>query len=118
MTNKLRTGAEVAVDIMQQQGVDYIFGLPDDAAFAKSGRNVDFTHMNIIASGEKDTLDQILKQLNKLVDISDTTITIQGWPITKNRWNRKNVRIPWYYRSNQDGQGFDGYWGRAHSICR
>ena len=28
MTKKLRTGAEVVVDIIQQQGVDYIFGLP------------------------------------------------------------------------------------------
>lgn len=28
MTKKLRTGAEIIVDIIQQQGVEYIFGLP------------------------------------------------------------------------------------------
>ncbi len=32
MAKKMRTGAEVAVDIMQQQDVDYIFGLPGGAA--------------------------------------------------------------------------------------
>ena len=32
MTEKLRTGAEVAVDIMKQHGVEYIFGLPGGAA--------------------------------------------------------------------------------------
>ena len=28
MTKNLRTGAEIIVDIIQQQGVEYIFGLP------------------------------------------------------------------------------------------
>ena len=31
MTKKLRTGAEIVVDIIQQQGVEYIFGLPGGA---------------------------------------------------------------------------------------
>lgn len=48
--------------------------------FARRGYNIDslvvsqshdpaFSHMNIVASGDKQTLDQILKQLNKLVDV-------------------------------------------------
>ncbi len=40
-----------------------------DSLVTSPARNSDFSHMNIIASGEKETLDQILKQLNKLVDI-------------------------------------------------
>ena len=31
MTKKLRTGAEIVVDVIQQQGVEYIFGLPGGA---------------------------------------------------------------------------------------
>lgn len=48
--------------------------------FARRGFNIDslvvseahdprFSQMNIVASGDKKTLDQILKQLNKLVDV-------------------------------------------------
>ncbi|TFH03771.1 MAG: acetolactate synthase small subunit [Spirochaetales bacterium] len=48
--------------------------------FARRGYNIDslvvspsadpdFSTMNIVASGDKKTLDQILKQLNKLVDV-------------------------------------------------
>ncbi len=48
--------------------------------FARRGYNIDslvvsqghdpaFSHMNIVATGDERTLDQILKQLNKLVDI-------------------------------------------------
>ena len=48
--------------------------------FAKRGYNIDslvvstaedprFSRMNIVASGDKKTLEQILKQLNKLVDV-------------------------------------------------
>jgi acetolactate synthase-1/3 small subunit len=40
-----------------------------DSVVVSPSRNTDFSHMNIIASGDKDTLDQILKQLNKLVDV-------------------------------------------------
>jgi len=40
-----------------------------DSVVASPARNPDFTHMNIVASGERETLDQILKQLNKLVDV-------------------------------------------------
>jgi len=40
-----------------------------DSLVTSPARNPDFSHMNIIASGEKETLDQILKQLNKLVDV-------------------------------------------------
>jgi len=40
-----------------------------DSLVTSPARNEDFSHMNIIASGEKETLDQILKQLNKLVDV-------------------------------------------------
>ncbi|MBI9104388.1 MAG: acetolactate synthase small subunit [Spirochaetales bacterium] len=40
-----------------------------DSIVASPARNTDFSHMNIIASGERETLDQILKQLNKLVDV-------------------------------------------------
>ena len=48
--------------------------------FARRGYNIDslvvseahdpaFSHMNIVASGDERTLDQIIKQLNKLVDV-------------------------------------------------
>jgi acetolactate synthase-1/3 small subunit len=48
--------------------------------FARRGYNIDslvvsqghdpaFSHMNIVATGDEQTLDQILKQLNKLVDV-------------------------------------------------
>jgi len=48
--------------------------------FARRGFNIDsivaspahdpaFSHMNIVASGDEKTLEQILKQLNKLVDV-------------------------------------------------
>ena len=40
-----------------------------DSIVASPARNPDFSHMNIIASGDRETLDQILKQLNKLVDV-------------------------------------------------
>ncbi len=40
-----------------------------DSLVTSPARDADFSHMNIIASGEKETLDQILKQLNKLVDV-------------------------------------------------
>ena len=40
-----------------------------DSLVTSPAKNKDFSHMNIIASGEKETLDQILKQLNKLVDV-------------------------------------------------
>ncbi len=40
-----------------------------DSLVVSPARNIDFSHMNIIASGERETLDQILKQLNKLVDV-------------------------------------------------
>ena len=40
-----------------------------DSLVTSPARNPDFSHMNIIASGDDETLDQILKQLNKLVDV-------------------------------------------------
>jgi len=40
-----------------------------DSLVTSPAKNTDFSHMNIIASGDKETLDQILKQLNKLVDV-------------------------------------------------
>jgi len=40
-----------------------------DSLVVSSTQNDQFSQMNIVASGEKHTLDQILKQLNKLVDV-------------------------------------------------
>ena len=40
-----------------------------DSLVVSPDRNPDFSHMSIIASGDSETLDQILKQLNKLVDV-------------------------------------------------
>ena len=40
-----------------------------DSLVVSPARDTNFSHMNIIASGERETLDQILKQLNKLVDV-------------------------------------------------
>ncbi|WP_455383088.1 acetolactate synthase small subunit [Salinispira pacifica] len=40
-----------------------------DSLVVSESNDPDFSTMNIVASGEKRTLDQILKQLNKLVDV-------------------------------------------------
>lgn len=40
-----------------------------DSLVVSEARDADFSHMNITASGDKETLEQILKQLNKLVDV-------------------------------------------------
>ena len=40
-----------------------------DSLIVSEGHDPDFSHMNISASGDERTLDQILKQLNKLVDV-------------------------------------------------
>jgi len=40
-----------------------------DSLVVSRARNPDFSHMNIIVSGEEETIHQILKHLNKLVDV-------------------------------------------------
>ena len=40
-----------------------------DSLVVSEGHDPDFSHMNISATGDERTLDQILKQLNKLVDV-------------------------------------------------
>ena len=40
-----------------------------DSLVVSSAHDPDFSQMNIVASGDAKTLDQILKQLNKLVDV-------------------------------------------------
>ncbi|MBN1836819.1 MAG: acetolactate synthase small subunit [Spirochaetales bacterium] len=44
-------------------------GLNIDSIVASPGHDPSFTHMNIVATGDERTLGQILKQLNKLVDV-------------------------------------------------
>jgi acetolactate synthase-1/3 small subunit len=40
-----------------------------DSLVVSEAHDSDFSHMNIAASGDEKTLDQILKQLNKLIDV-------------------------------------------------
>ena len=40
-----------------------------DSLVVSEAHDPDFSHMNIAASGDERTLDQILKQLNKLIDV-------------------------------------------------
>jgi acetolactate synthase-1/3 small subunit len=40
-----------------------------DSLVVSQGHDPAFSHMNIVATGDEQTLDQILKQLNKLVDV-------------------------------------------------
>ncbi len=40
-----------------------------DSLVVSRARNPDFSHMNIIVSGEEETLHQMLKHLNKLIDV-------------------------------------------------
>jgi len=40
-----------------------------DSLVVSEAHDPDFSHMNLVASGDERTLDQILKQLNKLVDV-------------------------------------------------
>ena len=40
-----------------------------DSLIVSEGHDPDFSNMNISATGDERTLDQILKQLNKLVDV-------------------------------------------------
>jgi acetolactate synthase-1/2/3 large subunit len=56
MTKKLRTGAEVAVDIMQQQEVEYIFGLPGGAAIPVFDALVDSSINLILTRHEQGAL--------------------------------------------------------------
>ena len=44
-----------------------------DSLVVSPARNPGFSHMNIIASGDDETLEQIIKQLNKLVDVVHAT---------------------------------------------
>jgi len=44
-----------------------------DSLVVSESNDPDFSTMNIVASGDKKTLDQILKQLNKLVDVVHAT---------------------------------------------
>jgi acetolactate synthase-1/3 small subunit len=44
-------------------------GFNIDSIVASPAHDPDFTHMNIVATGDELTLEQILKQLNKLVDV-------------------------------------------------
>ena len=40
-----------------------------DSLVVSESNDPDFSQMNIVASGDKETLDQILNQLNKLIDV-------------------------------------------------
>jgi len=44
-------------------------GFNIDSIVASPGHDPSFTHMNIVATGDERTLEQILKQLNKLIDV-------------------------------------------------
>jgi len=44
-------------------------GFNIDSLVVSEANEAGFSQMNIVATGEKETLDQILKQLNKLVDV-------------------------------------------------
>ncbi|MFW6313889.1 MAG: acetolactate synthase small subunit, partial [Spirochaetota bacterium] len=44
-----------------------------DSLVVSAAPDPDFSTMNIVASGDRKTLDQILKQLNKLVDVVHAT---------------------------------------------
>jgi len=44
-------------------------GFNIDSIVASPAHDPSFTHMNIVATGDQRTLEQILKQLNKLVDV-------------------------------------------------
>lgn len=44
-----------------------------DSLVVSGAHDPDFSQMNIVASGDSKTLDQILKQLNKLVDVVHAT---------------------------------------------
>jgi acetolactate synthase-1/3 small subunit len=44
-----------------------------DSLVVSPSSNPDYSMMNIVASGDEKTLDQILKQLNKLVDVIHAT---------------------------------------------
>lgn len=44
-----------------------------DSLVVSPASNPDYSMMNIVASGDEKTLDQILKQLNKLVDVIHAT---------------------------------------------
>lgn len=44
-----------------------------DSVVVSPSNNEDFSMMNIVASGDEKTLDQILKQLNKLIDVVHAT---------------------------------------------
>ena len=44
-----------------------------DSLVVSGGHDPKFSHMNIAATGDAKTLDQILKQLNKLVDVVHAT---------------------------------------------
>jgi len=44
-------------------------GFNIDSIVASPAHDPDFSHMNIVATGDERTLEQILKQLNKLVDV-------------------------------------------------
>jgi acetolactate synthase-1/3 small subunit len=44
-------------------------GFNIESVVASPGHDPSFSHMNIVATGDQRTLEQILKQLNKLVDV-------------------------------------------------
>lgn len=44
-------------------------GFNIDSLVVSEGHNPEFSHMNIVARGDENALEQILKQLNKLVDV-------------------------------------------------
>ncbi len=48
-------------------------GFNIDSLVVSESNDPDFSTMNIVATGDKRTLDQILKQLNKLVDVVHAT---------------------------------------------
>ncbi|MBN2627835.1 MAG: acetolactate synthase small subunit [Spirochaetales bacterium] len=54
-----------------------------DSLVVSSGHDPNFSHMNIAATGDAKTLDQILKQLNKLVDVVHATDNIADSVIMK-----------------------------------
>jgi acetolactate synthase-1/3 small subunit len=52
-------------------------GFNIDSLVVSEGHNPEFSHMNIVATGGEEALEQILKQLNKLIDVvyaKDSTV--------------------------------------------
>ena len=90
VTKTRANSAESAAEVFEKHTISlYVANKPGvliriALVFARRGYNIDslvvspapdpdFSTMNIVASGDRQTLDQILKQLNKLVDVVHAT---------------------------------------------